>query len=169
MAKRYWLSRLQHLEEYTWELLRQEGLLSTGFAELSGQREVDVILAKMHQDGYSGGQISQLGWFLSMSVGDMVVVPHPKGGSVHIYTVQSRWLSQAALSRKVLNHWDGAHQRWSRLHLGFFYQVVPLAINLDRESLAKTQLSSKLKLMQTTISLEDIANELEALVRSQKR
>ena len=186
----YYLHRISHHAELAYPLL-ERGILSIGWSDFATREFVSSQQAKGWEDVPQTID-SEPGWehmrsrfglqrFLKMNVGDHVVVP--SWGTFHVYEVVSdERLIADDLDLRDLKTWDGHGvrreegqlfedrdgQRQRHIDLGFFRRVRQVAKDIPRSGYADNALSSRLKVRQTNVEINDIRENLEQALAAWK-
>ena len=185
-----YLHRISHHAELAYPLL-EHGILSIGWSDFATREFVSSDRAKGWED-VPRAIDSKPGWekmrsrfglqrFLKMNVGDRVVVP--SWGTFHVYDVVSdERLIADDLDLRGLKTWDGHGvrreegqlyedrdgQRQRHIDLGFFRRVRQVAKDIPRSGYADNALSSRLKVRQTNVKINDIRESVEQALAAWK-
>ena len=186
----YYLHRISHHAELAYPLL-ERGILSIGWSDFATREFVSSHRAKGWDDVPTAID-SEPGWehmrsrfslrrFLKMDVGDRVVVP--SWGTFHVYEVVSdERLIADDLDLRGLETWDGHgvrrgegqlyedrdRHRQRQIDLGFFRQVRQVAKDIPRSGYADNALSSRLRVRQTNVEINDIRENVEQALAAWK-
>lgn len=153
--KNYWLHRCEN-HEGGLEILDRENRLTIGFADCANEPEMvsaiqqknDDLFNRLYEETY-GGEIWRSRWNLwhftcEMSKGDIVVVPRSGGFSIC-----------------QLKNGPLVSSRRTQCDIGFEWEVELLTTVLSpRESYAPAGLLSRMKCRQTTLKINDLADEI---------
>ena len=179
----YYLHRISHCDYLAYPLL-ERGILSTGWSDFAKREFIryhqekswEEVPQAIEQDPDYGKMRGRfcLQRFLRMNVGDRVVVP--SWGTFHVYEIVSdERLIAEGLDLCGLKTWDRhsvrreeghlyedrGSQQQRHIDLGFFRRVREVAKNISRSDYADSKLSSRLKVRQTNVEINDIRKSVE--------
>ena len=187
----YYLHRISHCDYLAYPLL-DRGILSTGWSEVATREfiryhqeraweEVPQAIEQNLDYGKMRARFS-LQRFLKMNAGDHVVVPDWRTFHVYRIATDERWIA-GDLPLHSVKTWDDHRVRceqdrleheerggqWKPIDLGFFRKVECVKRNISRSDYADNKLSSRLKVRQTNVDIDDIrASVGEAIDRCKK-
>jgi len=186
MAKKYIMHRVSHEYEVSHKLMKN-GYLSIGFN--NGQDIYDAAIAgdwEKYNDACNAVYVGEEWWastvkrsqpfrFLSLSVGDVVVVPLWYG-LFSIFEVIDKPIKIADFDLSILgNDKDQLQIRNGFLYngdyevdLGFLLPVKPLKNELSRNEYANARLTSRMKFPQTNTDIDDIADSVDRAINAKK-
>ena len=182
----YYLHRISHCDYLSYPLL-DRGILSTGWSDFAtrdfirshekkGWEDVPQAIEQNPDYGKMRGRFS-LQRFLQMNKDDLVVVPSWR--TFHVYEVKSdkRLIADDLKELHRLKTWDGHGvrredgklyeyedgdgRRQRYIDLGFFREVRPVARDIPRSGYADNALSSRLKVRQTNVAIDDIREHVD--------
>ena len=182
LGVKYYLHRISHHMEWSYPLLEGRCLLSIGWADFGSRPD----FVPQHQDDWSKvsrtiegkwGKVRPrfgLQRFLEMEQGDRVVVP--TWGAFHVYNVADNvrlvpaqieedlkdlksWQDMGAVIREgYIEEYD---EKGTRVDLGFFRRVEPLARDIPRDGYADAAFTSRMKVRQTNVEITDLRCSVE--------
>ncbi|MEQ3353706.1 restriction endonuclease [Aedoeadaptatus acetigenes] len=186
MAKKYWLHRISHHGEVSYDLLKK-GYLTIGWSSFSEQPEeiIDTIKEKesdldfrnyTERKGVTTRSRFSLWNFGKMKKGDTVLVPM-YDGKFGVYRILEEMQSISNLkvnkfkaSNKEEFEMIGSYLVNTTIHedvdLGFFIKVESILKGEDSKprSYADSKLISRMKIRQTNAEISDLANEVESAI-----
>lgn len=174
--KNYYLHRISQECECSYPLA-DLGFLTIGWAGLSQTGiTIDNFDEIMTEEQITSRNRFSLKHFLSMKKGDVVLVPL-FDKKCRIFEVTDAPQPITALSQTTLTNWRGqpVHLTEKGLacdekhyDLGFFLPVRPISDPILR-NLAKSALIARMKVQQTTVLVNDLAEEIDALPTRKKK
>ena len=187
----YYLHRISHHAKLAYPLL-ERGILSIGWSDFATRDFVsshqatgwEYVPEAVEQNPDYGKMRSRfcLQRFLRMNAGDRVVVP--TWGAFHVYDIATdERLIAADLDLHDLKTQDGHRVRceqdqlkqeeregqWRRIDLGFFRKVKCVARGISRSDHADNKLSSRLRVRQTNVDIDDIRDRVDEAIARQKK
>lgn len=187
----YWLHRISWERDVKELLLKNDGLLLTGWGKVSNDNFLNVVLHKDRNnfdDIYKKvyGELPRNRFYLYMFLnefkkGDMVIVPGDKG-NFSIYRIVSDCpQSQEHIYESVRDlvgcnlSYDNTYKKYYRrnnnteLELGFFWKVELVKEGLSREKHAEDSLRRRLKFQGTTNNLTPLKDAVENAIKRFER
>ena len=183
---KHYLHRISCGMEWSYPLLDKRNLLSIGWSDFGCRR--DFVFQHQH-DWSSVPRTIESEWgkararfglqrFLEMEQGDWVVVP--SWGIFHVYRVvdDSRLVPEQiegeleglkSRNDKCATIRDGyIEEQGSKVDLGFFRRVEPIAREIPRDGYADAALTSRMKVRQTNVEITDLSASVNNAVAGYK-
>ena len=190
MEKRYWLHRISHEGEVSYDLLKK-GYLTIGWSrfldhpdkliETIKDKDNDLEFRKYTEDrGIKTTSRWSLWNFGKMKVGDTVLVPM-YGGKFGVYRIleEMQPISNMRINKFTANNKEEFEIKDSYLvnntinepvDLGFFIKVESILKYEDQKprNFAESKLISRMRNRQTNSDISDLANEVESAIVAKK-
>ena len=177
----YWLHRITGGENallFSEPLLFNHSYLSIGWSDFSEddfvrdvkEGGIDALDSRFQEKPRS--RYSLLRFVQSMRKGDIVLVP--ASGLFHLFEIaDDEVLSNESIDVSLLVDWEGKQAKLDEkgyLHnsegeivdLGFYRKVIPLQLNIPRESYADQDLYYRMKMRQTNADISDLQKSIES-------
>jgi hypothetical protein len=174
----YWIHRISHIAELSYPLL-DKGYLTIGFSDFTGDEIIEKVKSndwgyfnrKFQENWGSVPRIRHSLWiFLSMSKGDIVIVP--SWGTFFICEVEGeKALKIGDTYSAGLKTWGDKEvqrkddflvsEQGKTFDLGFAWKVKVLHKHISRDKFADAKLTSRMKIRQTNANINDLKNSVE--------
>lgn len=180
MKRHYWIHRISHYSGNSYPLLN-DGYLTYGFSDLAEKDFIARVRSEggweyMEQrmiqkwDGYSTNRYQLWRFLCEMKAGDWVLVPTYKAFSIY-ELLEDEPLMVKDIQDVVIKDWtgkvvnrraDGAllDEGSKIIDLGFARRVRPILKDISRESYADAALTSRLKVRQTNVNVDDLEESI---------
>lgn len=184
----YWLHRISHHAEVSYPLL-DKGFLTIGFSGLISDEIIDKV--KLGDWDFFNGEFLRL-WeslprlrfnlwnFLSMSQGDIVIVP--SWGTFHVCEiVGERPIKIGETFSDGMKTWGNipvekesdflfslGREGRKEIDLGFAWKIKVLFKNVPRDKYADSKLTSRMKIRQTNANISDLKSSIEKSIENFK-
>ena len=192
---RYYLHRISHKLEWSDPLLKDENLLSIGWADFAASEYWSPDPQDMsHIPKNVGKYYEEEGWdiprqrfglqrFLQMTQEDRVIVP--TWGAFHVYEVADNkclvtsdieknlqdlksWSGKSAfIENKYLMEANGEKNK-TAIDLGFFRRVKEVQREIPRAGYADAALTSRMKVRQANVEITDLSKNIEEAIKAFK-
>ena len=182
-----WQHRIAHHKSSSYPLIEDHHILSFGFASFANAAFVEAVADREDWNAYSDeltnqgylpiGRFNRLWNFIvEMKKGDWVVVPLD-GGLFSVYRLLTdRPLIPTGMDATRLPATSGEGERiWvdddgllcegdNAVDLGFFREVEPIAVDMERSKYADSRLTSRMKVPHTTLNIGDLKDSVERAI-----
>lgn len=190
MAKQYWLHRISWEQDASYPLI-DKGYLSVGFSDFADEEFIEKVAdgdwnyldeAFDKEWGERPRTRYTLWRFLAqMKEGDWVVVP--SWSEFSVYEVVGKPLLPSELPDDLnCKSWGGKTivcdkksgflvrkgKEAKPIDLGFFRKVKPIISHASRADFADAALTARMKVRQTNVNIDDLADSVERAVKSAK-
>lgn len=179
----YWLHRISHLAELSYPLF-ERGFLTIGFSDFSNSEMLDMVLAndrdyfnKQFQEKWGSVPRTRnnLWNFLKMSKGDIVIIPSWGTFFVCEITDDRPLLIRETFSEGLKSWGDKSiltngtqliSENGEVYDLGFARKVNVLYRQVSRDKFADAKLTSRMKIRQTNVSINDLKTSIEKSIEN---
>lgn len=173
----YWLHRISHFARVSYPLINA-GYLSIGFSDFSKDDFLENAFNGNEQHfnntfqtkwGYLPRNRWTLWRFLNeMKRDDIVLVPSWGTFSVYRIIGEKPVVVKSLIDRLPRQDWSGDAIDWENIDLGFLWKVEPIAKDIPRNLYAGSKLTSRMKVRQTNVRINDLKKEVEKSINAYK-